>query len=331
MNSVLLIGGTGVIGSVTAKILDYAGYSVHSIGLEPNPFLPKTITQHIVDQEDPILFTKLIKKITDEIGKWYFVFDVIGSQEKDAQQTCNLFRDTGTRLIFLSTTLVYSRTEKIDYPLPSTHPLASLGEMGGYVDKKIAMEQFIQSQTLPWTILRPYHILGPQSLLGCIPDHNRDPELVARLQRGEPLSLCNGGDIAFNIVHPTDIGRAVLAVINTPKTIHKIYNCVNPEPVTARDYYAEIARQVGGTLKIKTKSYQEIWDEQGGWELTSLPHLYDVSDLEHDTGFVPRISYQECIRDALAHPPALDPTAPIPVHQRMTALPRPRRFSWLTD
>lgn len=263
-------------------------------------------------------FLNALRDLTNKSGGWNAVVDTTAVKPGDIIQTFAFLNKNAGRFIFLNPTIKKA----------TLHPF---GSDTNESTNKLRMEQFIQSQTLPWTILRPYHILGPQSLLGCIPDHNRDPELVARLQRGEPLSLCNGGDISFNIVHPTDIGRAVLAVINTPKTIHKIYNCVNPTPVTARDYYAEIARQVGGTLKIKTKSYQEIWDEQGGWELTSLPHLYDVSDLERDTGFVPRISYQECIRDALAHPPVLDPTAPIPVHQRMTALPRPRRFSWLTD
>lgn len=302
------------------------------IGLNINPYLPKKTEQHKIDRGSHIAFSELITKTTRKVGGWDFVFDIIGSHDKDAQQTCDLFRNTSTRLIFLSTTLVYSRSERVDNPLPSHYPTATPGEMGGYVDKKVRMEQYIQSQTLPWTILRPYHILGPHSLLGCIPDHNRDPELIDRLKRGEALTLCNGGEIDFNIVHPADIGRAVLAVAENPATIHKAYNCVNPEPVKARDYYAEIARQVGGTLKIKSKSYQEVWDESGGWELTSLPHMYDVSDLERDTGFVPRVSYQECIRDALAYPPLVsgDVNA-IPVHQRMTVLPRPRRFSWLPN
>jgi len=330
--NILFIGGTGIVGGVAAAVLSDAEYKVHVVGLKEISDFHYKIKQYRFDRNKKIDFKKSISEITKRIGHWDIVFDIICSKDSDAQQTCNLFADPKTRLVFLSTTLVYTRNKETDFPLPSVYPLASLGEMGGYVDKKIEMENYIHTQTLPWTILRPYHIVGPGSLLGCIPGHNRDPELVARLQRGEALSLCNGGDIDFNIVHPADIGRAVLAVAENPATIHKAYNCVNPEPVKARDYYAEIARQVGGTLKIKSKSYQEVWDEQGGWELTSLPHVYDVSDLERDTGFVPRVSYQECIRDALAHPPVVSGgTSTIPVHQRMTALPRPRRFSWLPN
>lgn len=330
MKKLLIIGGTGIVGSATANIGINAGYEVHSIGLNRNDYLSSHIVQHIINRKDKNVFADFIKNITKEIGNWDIVFDVISSQRSDAEQICSLLANN--RLIFLSTTLVYSRSQEIKKAITNSHPLAQIGEMGGYVDKKVAMEQYIRSQTLPWTILRPYHILGPHSLLGCIPDHNRDPELIDRLKRGEALTLCNGGDIDFNIVHPADIGRAVLAVAENPATIHKVYNCVNPEPIKAREYYAEIARQVGGTLKIKSKSYQEVWDESGGWELTSLPHVYDVSDLESDTGFVPRTSYQECIRDALAHPPLISgDVSTIPVHQRMTVLPRPRRFSWLPN
>lgn len=318
--SILLIGDVGVIASSVASVILTRGYKIYIVSLIIDTQLPSEVTQYHCDRRSEVPFAELIKKITYEVGHWNIVFDITNSQGSDSAQTCALLGKSSDRLIFLSSILWHANL------------LTPFGEMGGYVDKKVRMEQYIQSQTLPWTILRPYHILGPHSLLGCIPDHNRDPELIDRLKRGEALSLCNGGDINFNIVHPADIGRAVLAIANNPQTIHKTYNCVNPEPVSAREYYAEIARQVGGTLKIKTKSYQEIWDEHGGWELTTLPHLYDASDLERDTGFTPRTSYQECIRDALANPPLIDVQASaIPVHQRMTVLPRPRRFSWLLD
>ena len=252
MKKILLIGGTGIVGSAVATLASNSGYKIDTIGLTINRELSKKICQYTYNRLNIKNLVRSTKNLRLKNKRWDIVFDIIGSNKKDVQQTVELFSDA--RLIFLSTTLVYSRNEENDSPLLCDHPLASLGEMGGYVDKKIEMENYIRTQTLPWTILRPYHIVGPGSLLGCIPDHNRDPELVARLKRGEALELCNGGDIDFNIVHPADIGRAVLAVAENPATIHKAYNCVNPEPVKARDYYAEIARQVGGTLKIKTKS-----------------------------------------------------------------------------
>ena len=303
-----------------SAILSTAGHEVYIVG-STNQYSNQTGVRFFsCTRNQESCLTDLLKIVTNYIGWWDMVVDTADSLSSDYALTCALLGGSSSRFIFMST------------PLVGSSSLIPLGEGQDYTKRKNRMENYIRTQTLPWTILRPYHIVGPGSLLGCIPDHNRDPELVARLQRGEALELCNGGDIDFNIVHPADIGRAVLAVAENPATIHKAYNCVNPEPVKARDYYAEIARQVGGTLKIKTKSYQEVWDEQGGWELTSLPHVYDVSDLERDTGFVPRVSYQECIRDALAHPPAVSgDTSTIPVHQRMTALPRPRRFSWLPN
>lgn len=316
--NILLIGENLEVIISMCEVILAKNFTIYVISPEKYQIKKVNILYFVCDRQNEILFSNLITMLTNYVGKWYFVFDSGACCGADTAYIYALINSKSDRYIFLLNiasskfALMHSKTQ------------------GNQTQQKIRMESYIRTQTLPWTILRPYHIVGPGSLLGCIPDHNRDPELVARLQRGEALELCNGGDIDFNIVHPADIGRAVLAVAENPATIHKAYNCVNPEPVKARDYYAEIARQVGGTLKIKTKPYQEVWDEQGGWELTTLPHVYDVSDLERDTGFVPRVSYQECIRDALAHPPVVSgDTSTIPVHQRMTAPPRPRRFPWL--
>lgn len=318
--NILILNENAPLTEGISTILIAAKYTVYAVGSNNLCSTKNNLKKFSCTRANEDCFAELIDVLTNYVRRWDIVIDTADSLASDYALTCALLGGWTSRLIFISSSLI------------NTTNLIPSGESADYIKKKSRMESYIRSQTLPWTILRPYHIVGPGSLLGCIPDHNRDPELVARLKRGEALELCNGGDIDFNIVHPADIGRAVLAVAENPATIHKTYNCVNPEPVKARDYYAEIARQIGGTLKIKPKSYQKVWDEQGGWELTSLPHVYDVSDLERDTGFVPRVSYQECIRDALAHPPQVSgDVSTIPVHQRMTVLPRPRRFSWLPN
>ena len=124
MKKMLLLGGTGIVGSGTIEKALVDGYEINAIGLEPNPNLSKSVNQHIYNRLNEGEFSNFILQLTSEMGGWDVVFDVIGSQDKDAQQTCDLFRNSGTRLIFLSTTLVYSRTEKSNYPVPSTRPIA---------------------------------------------------------------------------------------------------------------------------------------------------------------------------------------------------------------
>lgn len=328
MKKILLVGGTGIVGSATAGVAHEAGHEIHTVGLDHNPDLPKEVVQHVCDRKDADADNR-VRELNEKVGCWDIVFDVIGSSASDARWTIEMFGALARRIIFLSTVLVYSRREPTSEPIRSSHPLAALGELGGYVDKKLLMEEEIKRhKDVPWTILRPYHILGPGSLLGCVPDHNRDPQLVRRILAGEALTLCEGGKIPFNIVNPADIGRVALAAAESPAAVRKAFNCCNPAPVTALDYYREVARQLDKDLKVTPKTIQQIWAEQKGWELTTLPHLYDTSDLKEKVGFVPATRYQECIADALQNPPPESDELPA-VHRRMTAGDRPKPIPWL--
>ena len=70
--------------------------------------------------------------------------------------------------------------------------------------------------------------------------------------------------------------------------------------------------------------------EKKGWELTTLPHIYDVTDLKRDIGFVPDIPLREAINEAIKnYPETPEDKDKIPVHQRMNVLPRPKPINWL--
>lgn len=328
---ILLIGGTGVVGCATALVAIDHDFDVYTISLEKNAELPNSVHQYVCDRNDRVAFRSLMRELHDRVGIWDIVFDIIGSKQRDAEQTYLLLRQKTRRIVFLSTTLVYSRTTNIQDPLKSSTPLARKGEMGGYVDSKVAMEEFIHSRNdFAWTILRPYHILGRYSLLGCLPDHNRDPHLVEKIKKGKSICLCCDGNVPLQIIHPKDIAMTVMKVARKDGTIHRAYNVVNPQIVTAREYYEEIARQLDCDLIVKSKSFDEVWDEQNGWELTTFPHVYDMSDLKKDIQFTPSIGLREAIFDALHSPQKkYETTTDIPVHNRMTLLPRPKRIDWL--
>ncbi len=214
--SLLLIGGTGVVGSAAALVAIDCGFDVYTISLEKNEKLPDCINQYICDRNDRVAFRALVNRLSGVVNVWDIVFDIIGSKRRDAEQTCLLFGSVARRIFFLSTTLVYSRAKEMSAPIKSSAPLAAKGEMGGYVDSKVSLEDFVQSRKdIAWTILRPYHILGRYSLLGCLPDHNRDYKLVERIRNGEVVNLCSGGASPLNIVHPKDIASVVLKAAKT--------------------------------------------------------------------------------------------------------------------
>lgn len=326
---ILIIGGTGIIGkAATAEALK-EGYSVSVVGVTKDVTLPAHVNQIILDRTDYAQYREALVEINK--GKvWDIVFDVFNLSGKDAEETYTIFKDNTKHIFIISTTLVYDRSVPADSPIKTNHPLTKKGVMGGYVDHKLELEEFWKTvRDVSWTILRPYHIVGAGSLLGCLPGHNRDPKLLERIKKGEPLVLCNDGDVVLNYIHPTDIAQIVLRAAGKPVTFHKAYNAVNPKAILAKDYFEIVARTLNTKVRIQGKPIQEVWRENKGWQLTTLPHIYDISDLEKEVGFVPSIPIEVAIKEAINQYPLEQDLNKISVHERMTLLPRPKPIDWL--
>jgi nucleoside-diphosphate-sugar epimerase len=298
----LMIGGTGIIGKSMIELVK--NYELVVIGKENVKKLETLKTQH-----------------------WDLIYGIYNFEDNHSKKLHDMFKDSCDHFIILSTTLVYDRSNLTYERIPSSHPLTPKNTQGAYVDKKLQLEEFWEAtKCTNWTILRPYHILGPNSNLGCLPPHNRNPNLVEEIKKGE-IELCEGGRMPLNIVHPEDINRTVLKSAGNSETFGKKYNVVNPVEVIARDYFLKIAEFLKTPLRIKNKPAEECWEERE-WELTTLPHLYDTSDLEKDTGYTPDTPLETCIQDSLDNPPKPEIKEETQVHKRMNIKPNPKRNSY---
>ncbi len=325
---ILIIGGTGIIGKAIIEEALKISANLTVFGLSQDTSISKKVLQIVVDRKNK----KEFEVAASQIGMVDILVDVADFDRTDAQQTYFCFKEKAKHFFIISTTLVYDRTEPFDTPLRGSHRLAEKGTLGGYVNKKLDIEHFWSSiKEVHWTILRPYHIISPHdSLLGCIPDHNRDPQLFDKIKRGVPLVLCDAGRVWLNFIDARDLARIILKAAGNKKTFSKAYNTVNPQKIMAKNYYKIIAQELGVQVSIQNKSLKEIWTENKGWQLTTLPHLYDVSDLKKDIGFVPNTSLKQSLKEAIAlYCPTKKPVSEIPVHQRMTLLPKPKPIMWL--
>lgn len=329
----LVIGGSGIIGTAMAKEAVAAGWNVTTIGVYDSPALPTEVRRFFADRSQPD-FAERVTELS-QIA-WDVIVDVIPYDQHSVEQTFQLFTRVGApHLFFLSTTLVYDRSQPSGKPIPDTARLACSGTMGGYVDGKLAVEQAVRqcgSFWPAWTILRPYHVLGTGSLLGCIPDENRDPGLLQKIRNGTSLGLCNGGAILTSFVAAQDLARVIIRAARNCDAFSRAFNVVHPEPVRARTYYETIGTLVGRKPAIGTKSLRDVWREQYGWELTTLPHVYDVSALRATIGYAPNTSLCDVLAEVIAAYPKEERSLDeIPVHRHMTALPRPKIIPWLFE
>jgi len=134
MTSLLILGGTGIVGNATAKVAIDKGIDVTVTGIEENPDLV-TGSRFVHKSQLDRLEGKL----------WDAVFDVYANNQEDPNYTKEVyerFRDKCNHFFVLSTTLVYDRSGYSFKRIETTHPKARKGFQGGYVDEKLEVEEF---------------------------------------------------------------------------------------------------------------------------------------------------------------------------------------------
>ena len=160
------------------------------------------------------------------------------------------------RLIVVSTDSVYAPEGK---RVPQDEQGVAYMDDGGYGCMKRRMEEtFLAAPAGPmtWTILRPGHIFGSGSELGCFPEHSRQRDLLAWMDADRPLRLVGGGQLLIHPIYAPDLARVMLDCIDKPGCRNEIFCVGGPEAVPNAEYYRIIGELIGHPAVI-----EEIPDE----------------------------------------------------------------------
>ena len=130
---------------------------------------------------------------------------------------------------------------------------------------KRAVEEVVLGEAkrrgLPVTALRPCHIYGPGSLLGCLPRHGRDKELLARIRRGEALKLIGGGHFLQHPMFVDDLCGVAFECAGREATRGELFFVGGPEVVESRRFYQIVGEILGVEAKIEECSIAEYLKE----------------------------------------------------------------------
>jgi nucleoside-diphosphate-sugar epimerase len=249
--NLLIIGGSGHVSGALANAAVAAGHTVWTVTRGRRP-LPAGVSGLVADRQEP---GSLEKAIAAAGRTWDMVVDCIAFDAPALQQDLALFRNRAAHLAFISTDFVYDPARR-RFPQPEEPACYVESESGAspYGFKKRRAEKvLLESDTgsLAWTVLRPCHIYGPTSELGCLPLHGRDKQLIAKLRAGEPLKLAGGGHFLQQPILAADLAQAVLSVFGNPKTRGRLFNAAGPDIVESRAYYQIIANVLGVELKVE--------------------------------------------------------------------------------
>ncbi|MEZ4867466.1 MAG: NAD-dependent epimerase/dehydratase family protein [Caldilineaceae bacterium] len=274
--NILLIGGSGFVSGTIARTAVAAGHQVWAVTRGQRP-LATGVQPIVADRRERAAFQQAI---TDLNLEWDLVVDCIGYEVADAQQDIALFSTRAKQLVFISTDFVYDPPfRRFPQNEETDHYLAD-----GYGGKKRQCEEeFLKRDTgaMHWTVVRPCHIYGPGSLLGCLPLHGRDPELLDKLRRGETLQLVGGGHFLQQPILAGDLAQTILSCAGNPNCHEQIYVTAGPDMIESSEYYRIVAEVLGVTAHIGEVSVTEFLAAHPDRNTFTCHRIYDMSKLRN--------------------------------------------------
>lgn len=254
---ILVIGGSGFVSGTVARTALEQGHRVTVVTRGQRP-LPEGVSAIVADRQDRQTFAEAIAGAG---GTWDYVLDCIAYKADDARQDVEVFRGRTPHLFFISTDFVYDPAyRRFPQPEEENHFLTD----DSYGANKRRCEEVLLGSDLGdmhYTIVRPCHIYGPGSELGCLPKHSRDPQLIERLRAGETLELVGGGYFLQQPVFVRDLAEFALSARTNSNSYDQIYNMYGPDIIESRYYYRVIAEYLGVPCRIAEVPVDRYRDE----------------------------------------------------------------------
>lgn len=285
---VLILGGTGLLGSAVAQRLVKHGHEVFATSRGNRPSrLSDDVRLINADRHN----LELMRSVIDEVQP-DAVVDGIAYRAEDGRDDLALFTGRVDHLVMISTDFAY----KPSYQRLPIREDAPLRAGTPYSEGKVDCEEVLLGQSdLPVTVFRPPHIMGPNGALGSGSMQGRDRSLIDRIRHGVPIVLIEGGEYILQPLHVDDAGDAIHAVLGNSRCFGKPYNLMSRSAIPTRIYYELIARELGvelAILSLPSSVCLEVFPDQASH---TRHRIYDVSRIRDDAGWEPQVEIEDAI------------------------------------
>ena len=305
MSKVVIIGGSGHVGTYLVPRLVDAGHSVVNVarGHKP-PYRPHAAwneVETVVLDRDTAgdSFGPAIAALEADI-----VIDMIAFRLPQTQHLVEALRGRIQHFIHCGTIWVYGHNATV--PATEDQPLNPFGEYG---TQKAQIETWLLGEArgngFPATVFRPGHIVGP-GWDPLNPAGHFNSSVFSSIAHGEPLALPNFGLETVHHVHADDLARLVMAIIDSRSTsIGETFNAVSPQALNLRGYAEAIYRWFGHEPRLsylpfeQWKSTQNADEAAATWEHISRSPSHSMEKAKRLLGFVPRYSSLEAVQEAV--------------------------------
>ena len=308
MSRVVIIGGTGHVGTYLVPRLVSAGFEVVSVSRgQRAPYQPngawkfvRTVTLDREAEEKAGDFGRKIRELRPDI-----VIDMICFTETSARHLVEALR--GQVRHFLHTGTIWVHGPSVEVPTTEMQPRRPFGKYG---IAKARIEAYLiemaRKDSFPATIIHPGHIVGP-GWAPLNPAGHFNPRVFTMLSKGEELALPNFGLETVHHVHANDVAQMFMcAITHWRASVGEAFHAVSPAAVTLRGYAKAMAAWFGREPKLRYLPWPRWRSEQSELEAAQtydqIAHSPNcsIAKAERMLGYRPRYGSIEAVCESVS-------------------------------
>ena len=283
---ILVIGGTGLIGSAIVRQLVDGGNDVTVVSRDRSiGSLPPSVHRLVVDRRDLSAFESLMAGS----GTWDAVIDTACYLPGEAESALRAFAGRAAQYILASTVDGYRRPAT-RYPYVEDEPLEGISD---YARNKVACEGVVlaahREGRLPVTIVRPGATYGD----GSLPVHSlgRSTTYLDRLRRVKPIVTHGDGSSLWVFCHADDVARAFVGAIGNERALGRAFHATGEEWLTWDQHHALLAEVIGAPpprlVHIPSDALAVLAPERSRLAVENLqfPAIFDNALARAELGF----------------------------------------------
>ena len=256
---VIVIGGTGHIGSYLTPMLVEAGHEAICVCRNVRQPYRVHLAWNSIDylrvdriaEEQAGAFGERIAEAGADV-----VIDLTCYHLRSAEQLVNTLRGRICHLLHCGTIWVHGHSGIV--PTTEERPRRPFGDYG---IRKAAIEAWLLRQAaedgFPVTVIHPGHLVGP-GWPPINPAGNFNPEVFATLMHGGELTLPNFGMETVHHVHAEDVAQAfLLAVQHRDAALGQSFHVVSAAAITLRGYAESVAEWFNQNARLRFVPWEE--------------------------------------------------------------------------
>ncbi len=306
MARVVIIGGSGHVGTYLVPMLVRAGHEVVNVSRGARaPYRDdpawRRVEQVVIDREAEEAsgtFGARIAELTPEI-----VIDMICFTLDSAQALVEALRGRVTHFLSCGTIWVHGHAVAV----PTTED-APRHPFGTYGIQKAAIEAWLLAEArrtgFPATVVHPGHICGP-GWVPLNPAGHTNLDAFAALATGRELALPNFGLETVHHVHAEDVAQVFLrAMENWSASTGEAFHAVSPQAMTLRGLCEGMADWFGAEANLTFLPFDD-WkktvsaeDADCTWEHIARSPSCSIEKGRRLLGYVPRYNSLAALQDA---------------------------------